>query len=102
LVTTIDDHPLSPAPSFAPDQSPRLLVHARQSKLIGLWAAAKMGLVGLEAQAYAKSIVRADVEKVEQNGVLRKIARDLSDHGIVASEEEVHQEMEHLFPVEHH
>jgi hypothetical protein len=90
------------APSFAPDQKPRLLIHARQSRLIGLWAAHKMGFLPHEAETYAKSIVRTDIRKQTPDGVLRKISSDLAEYGVLMTDEEIHQQMEQLFPAEHH
>lgn len=98
----MDRRTKSVAPSFASDRTSPRVVHARQSKLIGLWAASKMGLVALEAESYARSIVRIDIEKAEPDEVARKIASDLANHGEAVSVEEVHQQMEQLLPTQNH
>jgi hypothetical protein len=102
LVGAMEKREKSVSPSLSSDQTPPRLVHARQSKLLGLWAASKMGLVALEAESYAKSIVRADIEKVGRDDVARKIVGDLAAHGLVVSVEAVQRQMERILPDEHH
>ncbi len=98
----MDKRTKSIAQSFTSDRTSLRVVHARQSKLIGLWAASRMGLVALEAESYARSVVRIDIEKVEPDEVARKIAGDLANHGEAISVEEVHQQMELLLATTHH
>jgi len=47
---------------FAHDEELRFKATARRSKLVGLWAAAKLGLTGAAAEAYTKDVVAADLE----------------------------------------
>ena len=42
---------------------------ARRNKLLGLWAADKLGLTGPDADAYAKSVVQADVAEAGDEDV---------------------------------
>ncbi len=81
---------------FAADEQARFALNARQSKLIGLWAARKMGLAAAEAESYAKALVRTDVEKVGREDVVAKIVADLSERGIAVSAADVHREMDRL------
>jgi hypothetical protein len=78
----------------AADEKARFVIHARQSKLIGLWAARKMGMTAAEAESYAKTVVRVDVEKVGREDVVAKIVADLSDRGVAVDAAEVHREMD--------
>ena len=46
---------------FAHDEELKFKATARRNKLLGLWAAEKLGLSGAEADSYALSIVMADL-----------------------------------------
>ena len=54
------------------DEELRFKVHVRRDKLLGLWAAAELGLKGAEAEAYAKSLVNADLEKLGHGDLVEK------------------------------
>lgn len=81
---------------FAGEQKAAFVVHARQSKALGLWAAGRMGLSSEHAEAYAKTVLQADVDKVGQDDVIIKVAADLRASGIPVSESEVSAEMKAL------
>ncbi|WP_164214168.1 DUF1476 domain-containing protein, partial [Stenotrophomonas maltophilia] len=55
---------------------------ARRNKLLGLWAAEKLGKSGDDAAAYSKEVVASDFEEAGDADVLRKVAADLSGKGI--------------------
>ena len=72
---------------WAHDAEVQFKIMARRNKLLGLWAAAEMGLAGDKADAYAKSVVAADFEEPGEEDVFRKVRGDLdkakfSDHAI--------------------
>jgi hypothetical protein len=72
---------------WAHDAEVQFKIMARRNKLLGLWAAAEMGLAGDKADAYAKSVVAADFEEPGEEDVFRKVRSDLdktkfSDHAI--------------------
>ena len=81
---------------FQKDQEVRFKVTARRNRLLGLWAAEKLGLQGGEADAYAKDVVAADFEEPGDNDVLRKVQQDLAAKGIEISEHGVRHEMDRL------
>jgi hypothetical protein len=78
------------------DEEMMFKVHARRDKLIGLWAAAKMGLTGTEAEDYAKSIVLVDMEEPGDDDVLRKLSKDLAAKGVAVSDSELKKQLEHF------
>jgi hypothetical protein len=47
---------------FALDQELRFKANARRNKLLGLWAAEKLGKTGEAAAAYATEVVKSDFE----------------------------------------
>lgn len=63
---------------FAHDEELRFKATARRNKLLGLWAAEKLGKSGTEADAYAKSVVVADFEEAGDDDVLRKVKGDFA------------------------
>jgi len=61
-------------------------VTARRNKVVGLWAAEKMGLTAEESDSYAKSVVQADFEEAGDEDVVRKILGDLTSAGVDSDE----------------
>lgn len=79
---------------FAIDEEQRFKAEARRNKLLGLWAAEKLGKAGDDAAAYAKEVVASDFEEAGDADVLRKVAADLATKGI--SEQDVRVKMDEL------
>ena len=84
---------------FAHDEELRFKATARRNKLLGLWAAEKLGLSGEDADAYAKAVVIADIEEVGDQDVLRKVKGDLDAKGAGVSEHQIRREMDDLMRV---
>lgn len=74
---------------FELDQQLMFKVEARASKLIGVWAAEKMGLTGAEADSYAKDVVMANLDEPGFDDVKRKLVSDFSSHDLEVSEHEI-------------
>ncbi|WP_181707539.1 DUF1476 domain-containing protein [Chthonobacter rhizosphaerae] len=81
---------------FAHDEALKFKALARRNKLLGLWVAEKIGLSGAEADDYAKSVVRADLEEAGDEDVFRKISGDLSAKGVGLSEHQIRRTMDEL------
>lgn len=71
---------------FTMDQQKQFKIEARTSKLIGLWAAEQMHITGAEADAYAKSVVAANMDEPGFDDVRRKIVADFKEHHVEASD----------------
>ena len=78
---------------FAHDEELRFKANARRNKLLGLWAAEKMGLSGPAADAYAKEVVVADFEEAGDEDVFRKVRKDFDAKGIVQSDQDIRKTM---------
>lgn len=76
-MTTFDDRERAFEAKFAHDEDMAFRVSARRNRLLGQWAAAKMGLTPEETDAYAKSVVQADFEEAGDEDVVRKLLGDL-------------------------
>jgi hypothetical protein len=81
-MTTFDKREEGFEKKFAHDEELQFKAMARRNKLLGLWAAEKLGKTGVDADAYAKEVVLADFEEAGDNDVLRKVAGDLKAQGI--------------------
>ncbi len=79
---------------FALDEEQKFKAEARRNKLLGLWAAEKLGKSGDDAAAYAKEVVAADFEEAGDADVLRKVVADLAAKGV--SEQQVRVKMDEL------
>jgi len=59
-MTTFDKREEGFEKKFALDEEQKFKAEARRNRLLGLWAAGKLGLSGDAASAYAKEIVEAE------------------------------------------
>lgn len=98
-MTTFDDRKKAAEAKFKHDQEFQFKVVARRNKLLGLWAAEKMGLADDAAQAYAKEVVIADFDEPGDEDVLRKVLADLDGKGLGIDGKEVRREMDRLMEV---
>jgi hypothetical protein len=81
---------------YAHDEALKFKATARRNKLLGLWAAGKMGMTGAEADAYAKDVVKADFEEAGDDDVFRKIRKDFDARSVAQSDHQIRREMEDL------
>jgi hypothetical protein len=88
-MTTFDDRERAQEAKFARDEDMAFRVTARRNKLVGQWAAAKMGLTPEETDSYAKSVVQADFEEAGDEDVVRKLMGDLTAAGVETNDEEI-------------
>jgi hypothetical protein len=92
-MTTFDKREEGFEKKFAHDEELRFKATARRNKLLGLWAASKLGLAGPDADAYAKEVVAADFEEAGDDDVFRKVQSDLTAKGAAATESEIRTAM---------
>jgi hypothetical protein len=66
----------------------------RRNRLLGLWAAERLGLpAGEAAEAYAKTVVAADFEAPGEDDVVEKVRSDLAAKGIAIGAADVRAEL---------
>jgi hypothetical protein len=95
-MTTFDKREEGFEKRFALDEAQRFKANARRNKLLGLWAAEKLGLAGAEADAYAKEVVMADFEEAGDDDVFRKIRRDFDAKSVAQSDHQIRRTMDEL------
>jgi hypothetical protein len=93
-MSDFDDRRRGQETKFQLDQELEFKAQARRAKLVGLWAAGLMGLSGEEADAYAKSVVIADLEEAGVEDLFRKIRGDLDQHAVQLSDHQIRTKME--------
>jgi hypothetical protein len=81
---------------FALDEEMKFRANARRNRLLGQWAAEKLGLTGAEADAYAKSVVAADFEEAGDEDVFRKVRKDFDAKGVAQSDHQIRRTMDEL------
>ena len=81
---------------FAMDEDSKFKAMARRNKLLGLWAAEKLGKTGTDADVYAKEVVRADFEEAGDNDVFRKVRADFDAAGVALSDADIRAMMNKL------
>src|SRR3712207_3723225 len=81
---------------FARDEELRFKATARRNKLLGLWAAERLGKAGDEADAYAREVIRSDMQEAGDNDVLRKVKGDFEAAGIAQSDDQIRRAMDEL------
>ena len=81
-MTQFDDRERAFETKYAHDEEMKFRVIARRNKLLGEWAARKLGLSQEETDSYAKDVIR-------------KVLGDLTSAGIEVDEAEIRQTLEH-------
>ncbi|MCW5724058.1 MAG: DUF1476 domain-containing protein [Maricaulaceae bacterium] len=95
-MSTFDEREKGFENKFAHEQQMEFKAHARRNKLLGLWAAELMGLGGEQADAYAKAVIKADLEEAGDADVFRKIRKDFDEHGVQQSDHQIRRRMDEL------
>lgn len=93
-MTTFDDREKAFERKYAHDEELAFKINARRNKLLGQWAAEKLGKPDAEAEAYAKSVVMADFEAPGDDDVIRKLLKDFAAHNVPITEKDIRVAME--------
>ena len=93
-MTNFQDRERAEEAKFAHDADSQFRIQARRNRLLGEWAAARMGLSQAETEAYAKAVVQADFEEAGDEDVIRKLLGDLTSAGVEVTEAEVRAALE--------
>lgn len=95
-MTSFDNRKDAFESKFAHDEELRFKAMARRNKLLGLWAAEKLGKAGPDADAYAKSVVLADFEEAGDEDVVRKVKADFAAASVDQSDHQIRRTMDEL------
>ena len=92
-MTTFDKREEGFEQQFAHEEAMRFKATARRNRLLGLWAAEKLGLA--EADAYAKELVLEEFAEGDHD-VFQKVRRDFDAKGVVQSDHQIRRTMDEL------
>ena len=79
---------------FAHEEAMRFKTIARRNRLMGLWAANRLGKSGAEAEAYANAVVIADLEEPGDEDLVRKVVSDLQAAGVPSDGAQIRRVLE--------
>jgi len=96
MATTFDKREEGFEKQFAHDEELKFKATSRRNKLLGLWAAEKLGRKGPDAETYAKEVVMADFEEAGEDDVFRKVRKDFDAGSVAATDEEIRSIMVEL------
>ena len=80
-MTTFDKREEGFEKKFAHDAELQFKATARRNRMLGMWAAAKLGITGADADAYAKAVVVADLEEAGDDDVFREDSQGFRRQG---------------------
>jgi hypothetical protein len=92
-MTTFDDREKSFERKFALDEELKFRSEQRRNKLLGEWAAAKLGIIGSGVDDYVKALRRADLATKGDEDVFQKIRKDLDAKGVTLADAELRKAM---------
>jgi hypothetical protein len=95
-MTTFDKREEGFEKKFAHDEELQFKANARRNKLLGLWAAQKLGLGGAEAEAFANEVVMSDFEEAGDHDVFRKVRKAFDDKKLPVIDLEIRAAMDEL------
>ena len=95
-MTTFDKREEGFEKQFAHDEELKFKATARRNKLLGLWAAEKLGLAGPEAEAYANALVVADLESTGNHDMFGRIRTDFDAKGVALSDHQIRRTIDEL------
>lgn len=96
-MTTFDKREEGFERKFALDEEMKFRATARRNKLLGQWAAEKLGFSGAEAEAYVKAVIASDFEEAGDDDVFRKIRKDFDAKSVEQSDHQIRRTMDELF-----
>jgi hypothetical protein len=88
-MTTFNERERSYEKKFAMDQELMFKAEARRNKLLGQWAAARLGLTGTAVDDYVKAVRKADLAQKGDEDVFQKVKGDFTAKGVAVPDAEL-------------
>jgi hypothetical protein len=92
-MTTFDKREESFEQKYAHDEELRFKATARRNRMLGRWAAEKLGMDGEAAENYAKELLLADFAQRDSE-ILAKLHRTFDAKGVTVSDHQIRRAME--------
>jgi hypothetical protein len=93
-MTTFDKREEAFEKKFVIDEELRFKAVARRNRMLGMWAAEKLGKSGADSQLYAQGVIAAEFDGNGDASVIAKVMGDLEAKGVAASEDELRTKMD--------
>jgi hypothetical protein len=97
LMGTFNDREQGFESKYAHDQDREFRATARRNRMLGEWAARRMGLENVED--YARAVVKSEVDQPGDDDVLRKVSQDLSGSGLSVPLGEIRAKMDEFLAI---
>jgi len=88
-MTTFDKREAAEEGKFAHDAELQFKARAKRDKLVGKWAAEKLGLIGTAADSYAAELVATDLQEHGDGDVIRKLKKDFAAKNVQLSDHQI-------------
>ncbi len=85
-MTTFDEREAGFEAKFTHDADVEFRIVARANKLLGRWAAGKLGLVGDAIEDYAREVVHTEFTAPGHEDVIGKVTTNLAGHGMTSAD----------------
>ena len=95
-MTTMKDREEGFERKFAIEEELRFRALARRNRMLGLWAAEKLGKNGADAETYARDVILADFVEAGDEDVFRKLREDFAAAGVHQSDHQIRRTMDEL------
>jgi hypothetical protein len=82
--------------TFVHEEELQFRAEARRNKLLGLWAAEKLGKTPEQARIYANELVAAETAANASQIVIERVLKDFQGAGVDQSEHQVRRVMDEL------
>jgi hypothetical protein len=92
-MTTFDDREKSFEKKFAMDEELKFKSEQRRNKLLGEWAAAKLGITGAGVDEYVRALRKADLATKGDEDVFQKLRKDFDEKGVAMPDVDLRRAM---------
>ena len=95
-MTTFEEREKGFERKFVHDEELKFKATARRNRMLGLWAAERLGLAGDAAQAYAREVIKVDLAEPGDEDVFRKLRTDFDAKGVIESDHQIRRMMSEM------
>jgi hypothetical protein len=95
-MSTFDQREESFEKRFVHEEELHFRAEARRNKLLGLWAAEKLGKTGADAEAYAQELVAVEASAHASELVFERVKKDFATAGVDQSDHQIRRTMDEL------
>ncbi len=99
IKSTLQQRGKSHEAKFKMDGELRFKAESRRNKLLGLWAAEKMGMSPEEAEIFAKDVVISDLQEPGSDDVIRRVLDEFEKRKVKMTRKSIAEQMDKFFSV---